>query len=331
MKRAIALYSGGLDSTLVIALMKRAGVDVLPINFTSPFGGTHGLAGDDKKAAMISETFGLTLRQEPIDDELVALVKSPRFGWGKHLNPCIDCHLLMIRKTKALLQELQADFVVTGEVLGQRPMSQHRQALEMIAKKSELEGRLLRPLSAKLLTPTLPETEGWVSQENLLDISGRGRKRQLALAKEMGVETFLPPAGGCLLTDAGYSRKLKDLLAEDMITSRNCGLIRFGRYFNLGNKAKLVVARNEQECLSLEGQARPNDLLFYPEDGRGPTAVLRGSQLANHIEKAASIVAHYCRHTPKPEITVQAITAGERSRLRPPTLPEAELRALLIS
>lgn len=328
MRTAIALYSGGLDSTLAIALMRKAGVGVVPVAFTSPFGGK---SGAEAKAKAVASAFQLELRAVPFAEELLALVKEPRYGRGKNLNPCIDCHLLMLRKAKALLPVYGADFVVTGEVLGQRPMSQHRQALDLIARKSGLEGLLLRPLSARLLGPTIPQTEGWVGGEWLLDISGRGRKRQLELAAQLGLSDYEAPAGGCLLTDPGYTRKLRDLMASGLLTEHYAEAIRHGRYFNLGSGAKLMVARQEAECRRLESAARAGEWLLVPgAETRGPSALLFGQAAESGLDAALGILAHYCKPAPAMEMEVRQINGRRLTAKLPPALPEDRVRALLV-
>lgn len=328
MRTAIALYSGGLDSTLAIALMRQAGVGVIPLTFTSPFGGS---SGAEAKAKTVAATFHLELKAVPFAEELIALVKEPRYGRGRNLNPCIDCHLLMLRKAKTMLPLLGADFVVTGEVLGQRPMSQHRQALDLIARQSGLAGLLLRPLSARLLAPTVPQTEGWVAAEWLLDISGRSRKRQLELAGRLGLSDYQAPAGGCLLTDPGYTRKLRNLMAADLLTEHYAELIRHGRYFDLGAGTKLMVARQEAECRRLESLAQAGEWLLTPgEATRGPSAVLFGPAAGTGLETALGIMAHYCRPAPALEAEVRQVGAERRLQNLPSPLPEAGLRTLLV-
>ncbi|MEW6515458.1 MAG: asparagine synthase-related protein [candidate division FCPU426 bacterium] len=328
MPKAIALYSGGLDSTLAVALMRRAGVEVIPLTFTSPFGGG---SGEEGRMRAVADTFGLELQTVPFAEELIALVKSPRHGHGKNLNPCIDCHLLMLRKSKALLPAYGADFVVTGEVLGQRPMSQHRQALDLIARQSGLAELLLRPLSARLLPPTLPQVKGWVGEEWLLDIAGRGRTRQLELAKSLGLEKYQPPAGGCLLTDPGYTRKLRDVMDSGLLTEHAAEVIRHGRYFNLGPAAKLVVARQEAECRRLEALAQAEEWLLVPGDAtRGPSGLLLGPEGESNLGAALEILAHYCRPAPAMEMEIGK-PGGQRSLVRlPAEMAEERLRALLV-
>jgi tRNA-uridine 2-sulfurtransferase len=328
MHTAIALFSGGLDSTLAIALMRKAGVGVIPLTFTSPFGGS---SSTEAKAKAVASAFQLELKAMPFAEELIALVKEPHFGRGKNLNPCIDCHLLMLRKARALLPDYGADFVVTGEVLGQRPMSQHRQALDLIARKSGLEGLLLRPLSARLLGPTIPQMQGWVGEEWLLDISGRSRKRQLALAESLGLSDFQAPAGGCLLTDPGYTRKLRDLMESDLLTEHYSELIRHGRYFNLGGGAKLMVARQETECRKLESLAVAGEWLLVPgETTRGPSGVVFGPAGESGLDTALGIMAHYCRPAPALEMVVQQLDGRRLVKNLPPALVADQLRALLV-
>lgn len=330
-RRVLVLYSGGLDSTLAVGLMHQAGLEVIPLVFETPFTNPLSKEGKRDKAGALQEAFGLSLQKVWLGDELLELVKSPKFGRGKHINCCIDCHLLMLQRARELMLKLGADFIATGEVLGQRPMSQHRQALELIVRKSQLEGLVLRPLSARHLDRTLPETEGWVKREFLLDITGRSRKRQLDLAREWGLSNFHAPAGGCLLTEAGYSRKMRVLLDADMLTVANCQWIQYGRFFDLDPECKLVVARNEQECELLEKLAGDEDLLIWPQNISGPTALLRGGDKEKVMKKALSIVSYYCRSQ---EATVFELKTHQKERSFPQPIPpmsKEELLTMLIS
>jgi tRNA-uridine 2-sulfurtransferase len=331
MKRALALYSGGLDSTLAIALLQRAGVEVVPITFVTPFTNPLSKSGQLDKGAIIAKTFQMELQNIPLTEELIALIKNPKFGHGKNINPCIDCHLLMLRKTKDLMEKYQADFVVTGEVMGQRPMSQNKQSLDLIARNCGLEGLVVRPLSAQLLAPTIPQEKGWIAPEFLLDISGRSRKRQMVMAQEWNFTGFGTPAGGCLLTDPGYSRKLRVLLDSDMLDVPNCHWVQFGRFFNLAEKCKLVVARNQAECQELEKLVLAKDVVIRPgQDGKGPTALLRGEVTSEVINRALGIVAFYCR---EPKLPLLEMVTGENlpSEVRDvQPMEEREIRALLV-
>jgi tRNA U34 2-thiouridine synthase MnmA/TrmU len=204
------------------------------------------------------------------------MVKNPRYGYGKAINPCIDCHMLMLKKAKAIMKKGKFDFVATGEVLGERPMSQNKQALELIKKQSGLQSYLLRPLSAKLLAPTIPEKDGLVNGNKLLNISGRSRKRQIALAKKWGIKEYPTPAGGCLLTDLQFAQRLKELFIKwPDCQGNDVQLIKLGRHFWVDNN-KIIVGRHEQENKEIKKLAQKGDILIEPKDFPGPTILIRG-------------------------------------------------------
>lgn len=316
MAKAILLFSGGLDSTLALALLQRLGVEVVPLHFILPF-------WQEGKAVSLPPG----LLQVQLGEEFWELVKHPKFGHGKNLNPCVDCHLNMIRRAKDLLPELSADFIATGEVLGQRPMSQHKPTLLRIEREAGAEGLVLRPLSAQLLDPTLPEIKGWVRREQLLGISGRSRKPQMELAAAWGITAYPSPGGGCLLTDPGYSRKLRDLMAADLLDAASSQWIRWGRYFSLTSGCKLMVARNESECGLLEAGLRAGDLRFTPLEVPGPTAVLRGACGESERTRAAAIVARYSDARGPTPIGVTHWPGPETLTLVPPALPAEALQA----
>jgi len=222
-------------------------------------------------------------------------VKNPRFGHGKNMNPCIDCRLVMLQEAAQYMEMTGAHFIITGEVLGQRPMLQRRFTLDLIAKECRLDGRLVRPLSGKLLPPTWPEKQGLIQRDWLLDIEGRSRKRQIALAAEFGLTEYPSPAGGCLLTDRGYSNRLRDLLNSDIETDFNdLNLLRVGRHFRLGEKVRLVVGRDERENDIIESLYRIGDCKLEALDHKSPVGLLRGHYNAEQKELAAAIVARYC-------------------------------------
>ena len=252
--KALALLSGGLDSMLAAKLIQEQGIEVVGVAFTSPFFGPD-------KARRAAEWLGIPLHVVDITEDLIPVLVRPKYGYGRNMNPCIDCHTLMVRKAGELMKELGASFVVTGEVLGERPKSQNAAALRIVARDSGLEGYLLRPLSAKLLPPTVPEEKGWVDRERLLDIQGRSRKPQMALAEKYGLKDYPSPAGGCLLTDPGLSRRLKELLAENQTPEqRDLELLKYGRHFKSPEGTRIVVARQKEENEPLVALARPGDL-----------------------------------------------------------------------
>lgn len=290
--RALILLSGGLDSILAVKVLQEQDVEVTGLTFVSYFFNAD-LA---KKAAG-----QLKIRLKIIDfsNEHLAMVKNPRYGYGKAINPCIDCHVLMLRKARDIsglgqapnrdsplgtVLELRTvpkglslfDFVATGEVLGERPMSQNKHALELIEKQSGLQGYLLRPLSARLLAPTIPEKKGLVNRDKLLDISGRSRKRQLALAKKWGIKDYPTPAGGCLLTDLQFAQRLKELFQKwPDCQGNDVLLLKLGRHFWVEDN-KIIVGRNKEENKKIKKLTQKDDLLIEPKDFPGPTILIRG-------------------------------------------------------
>jgi tRNA U34 2-thiouridine synthase MnmA/TrmU len=286
MRKAVSLISGGLDSSLATTIIARQRVEILGVNFSSPFFGSKG-------ARLVSTEIGVPLEVVDLSPSYLRLIKDPKYGFGKNMNPCIDCHILMLKKAGEYMVEKGADFIITGEVLGSRPKSQTRNALRIIEKESGLEGLIVRPLSAKLLPPSLPELQGWVDRESLLDIHGRSRKRQLALARELGVTRFSQPAGGCLLTDPSFSRRLRDLLSHISPTIHDLELLKYGRHLRISPEAKLIVGRNENDNLHLKRLSRTGDLILMVKGHKGPFAILRGRIDEEVFIKAASICARY--------------------------------------
>ncbi|MBM3255393.1 MAG: tRNA 4-thiouridine(8) synthase ThiI [Candidatus Omnitrophica bacterium] len=304
--KALALISGGLDSLLAARLIEEQGVRVIPINFLIPFcHNKKAASGVNSGLDRIADSLGQGLKRIDISSEFIGLLEKPRYGFGSNMNPCIDCKILMLTKAKELMGELGASFVVTGEVLGQRPMSQHKQALGLIEKKSGLEGLLLRPLSAKLLLETLPEKEGWVNREKLLNFSGRTRRPQIELANKFKMKDYQNPAGGCLLTDPQFSRRLKDLIRHRQLGLENIELLKLGRHFRLTDQAKLVVGRDEKEDNELLALTKDKDYLFMPPlEVAGPTCLGRGEFSRELLELAGSIACRYCDSKANPAMTI---------------------------
>ncbi|HID96358.1 MAG TPA: hypothetical protein EYP53_09945 [Candidatus Latescibacteria bacterium] len=290
--KAIALLSGGLDSTLAIRVVLDQGIEVIALNFLTPFC-LCDRRGCRREAIKAADELGVELKVFNIAEEYLGIVKNPRYGYGKNMNPCIDCRIMMHRKAKEYMQMVGASFVITGEVLGQRPMSQHKAALRIIERDSGLEGLVLRPLSAKLLPPTIPEEQGLIDRERLLAISGRSRKPQMALATRYGINDYPSPAGGCLLTDPGFARRMKDLLDHTEVTLGEIGLLRMGRHFRLSPSAKLVVGRDKEENERLLRLSRTGDVQLTPTACKGPIAIGRGHFDQDLIMRAARIVARY--------------------------------------
>lgn len=279
MKRsAVALLSGGLDSMLAVKMMVEQGIELTAVHFTSPFCNCSSKnAGCGSQARRAAGTFGIPIRVVAKGMDYLQVVENPSHGYGRGMNPCIDCRIYMLRKVSGMMEELGASFVITGEVLGQRPMSQHRQAIELIDKESGLAGRILRPLSAHHFPPTRPEIEGIVDRTRLLSISGRSRKVQIALAEQLGVRDYPCPAGGCLLTDPEIAVRLQDLFAHvPGYTHRDLVLLTIGRHFRLNPSLRVILGRTQEENERLLALAVPGDTVFTPEDFRGPTALAAG-------------------------------------------------------
>ncbi len=281
--RGIGAFSGGLDGLLAASLLSEQGVDVHLATFSSPFFE----AGLGREGAL---QLGLPWREIDFTERIMALIADPPSGFGSCMNPCIDCHAAMIETLGGVMRAEGFDFVFTGEVLGQRPMSQSPPSLRRVANLSGLGGRLIRPLSAKLLEPTDPEKEGLVDRERLLALNGRGRKPQMALAAERGL-TYPPPAGGCLLTDPIYSRRLAALRDAGLMTSTNAKLIRHGRLFRTGPSSFLVLGRDDRDNTALESLS--GGCYYTPSDRPGPSAVPLGDPTPHAV--AASLVALYTK------------------------------------
>lgn len=244
--KALVMLSGGLDSSLAVRILQEQGLEVEAVHFTGVF---HAGEFDeyDSSAGRFAKRFGVKLTILNIEEDFIDILKNPRYGYGSNINPCIDCRIYTLKKAKKYMDETDASFIATGEVLGQRPMSQRKNMLELVEKRSGLEGLLLRPLSAKLLEPTIPEEKGWIDREKLFDISGRSRKPQMALAKRYGIEDYPNPAGGCLLTDPQFSERLRDLLRHNNLTMGEMEFLKVGRHFRLSDDTKAVVGRSRED------------------------------------------------------------------------------------
>jgi len=283
--RALSLFSGGLDSSLAVKLIQKQGIEVEGVCFTSPF-------FTPEKVKKTAQNLKIYLHTLDIGKDILSLLRSPPHGFGKGANPCIDCHALMVKKAGSLMQKIGASFLISGEVLGERPKSQNRWALGIVEKESGWGDYLLRPLTAKNLAPTLPEREGWVKREELLEIKGRSRQAQLKMAKLLGIREFPTPAGGCLLTDPIFSRRIKDLLVRGKLNLNEIELLKVGRHFRLGNRVKLIVGRNEEENRKILQLALADDTCLQASDYAGPVGLLREEE-DEMLLIAASIIIRY--------------------------------------
>jgi len=317
--KAVALLSGGLDSTLAVLVLLRQGIDVTAITFLTHFGcditDSSSCSRDPMPAA---KRFGFKVKLSHLADKFIEIVKNPAFGHGKNMNPCIDCRILMLREAKVFMDLIGADFLVTGEVLGQRPMSQRRECFPLVDREAGVEGLVLRPLSARLLPPTQAELKGLVDREALYDFKGRTRKPQMALATAFGLTDYPSPAGGCLLTEPAYAFRLRDLLRYNPSPElKELHLLRVGRHFRTSPECKIIVGRNEGENAKILGLATPGDILVKVEGVGSPTTIVTGRASGGDIMTAASLTARYsdAKHLPSVEATVWT-TKGNHYRLR---------------
>ena len=306
----IALFSGGLDSALAILLMLKQDIEVTALTFMTHFGcdlGDRSSCGGNPYPA--AEKFGFNVKLMHLGQKFVDIVENPKYGRGKHMNVCVDCRILMLSEAKQYMELVGADFVITGEVLGQRPFSQLKDKLFLTIREAGLQGKLLRPLSAKLLPPTEAELNGLVDREQLEGISGRSRKRQLEMAKEFGLEDYPTPASGCLLTDEGYSNRLRDLLAHsERLTFDDLNLLRIGRHFRLDRNTKAIVGRNEQDNKMLMAYKKPEHTHLEVLDAGSPVTLVIGDASEENIRKAAMITARYSakRHESMVDVSLMA-------------------------
>ena len=282
----LSLLSGGLDSQLAVRVLERAGAHVEAVCFSTPF-------FDCSAARRAAAALGVKLHVVDFLDDEISLIKNPPHGFGGAMNPCIDCHALMIRRAGEMMERMGFDFVATGEVQGQRPMSQNRQSLGVVEKSSGLAGRLVRPMSALLLEPTIPEMEGKLDRSRLLDISGRSRTRQIALAAELGIEDYPSPAGGCKLTEEGFGRKLRDLMEHEGLDDRRLvELVALGRRFRLPAGTLVILGRDREENAVLRGE---KGVAVFPTRIPGPTALLPEVKSEADLGIAKAIVAAYSK------------------------------------
>jgi tRNA-specific 2-thiouridylase len=287
MVTGVGLFSGGLDSILAVKVLQDQKIKIIGVTFSTPFFGAD-------RALEAARHLEMDHRVVDITPEHLEMVRHPKHGYGRHMNPCIDCHAMMFRKAGELMKAEKADFLFSGEVLGERPMSQNRGSLVRVARESGYEPVILRPLSAKLLPQTQPEREGVVDRGGLLDLRGRGRKRQMELAAHYGIHDYPTPAGGCLLTDPVFSRRLRDLFQlGDSLAPRDVELLKVGRHLRLSNAHKVVVGRNQEENRRLRDLHAPGDLLLDVRGYSSPLVLIPGGAPEPLVQQAAAILLRY--------------------------------------
>jgi len=344
MTKAIGCISGGLDSQLAVCLLQRQGIEILALHVQHLWHPKL-LAEDERNAGVQAvEARGvpcsrgnLSLQGVPVRLVNAAqadleMIQHPQHGFGKRMNPCIDCRIWTLREARRLMEEEGADFVFTGEVLGQRPMSQHRGALALVAREAGLEDFLVRPLSAKCLPPTRPEREGKVNRDALMDFAGRSRKPQMALAAEFGLADYPTPAGGCLLTDPGFAWRLRELMDHGTPTIAGVELLKVGRHFRLADGSRVVVGRRHEDNLRLEKLFQPGDVRFEADRMPGPTTLLRGDASDKNLEIAAGLTLRYGKAKPGEVHPVRVAPVGQAPRILDARPADDELaRRLIIS
>ncbi len=318
--KAVALYSGGLDSTLAILAVQRQGIEVKAVTFMNHFGcDITDRSSCSKNPFSAAEKFGFEVKLCHLSGKFIDIVKNPKFGHGKNMNPCMDCRILMLREAREFMEMTGAEFIITGEVLGQRPMSQRRDALDIIDRETNLRGRVLRPLSAKVLRPTLAEERGIVDRELLYGFNGRSRKPQIALAAEFGLTDYPAPAGGCLLTEPNYSYRLRELLDHDPDPSVNdLQLLRIGRHFRLSQGCKVIVGRDSTENGNLLNLFGGDGILLRVPGYGSPITLIRGNADEQAILTAAMICARYSDAKDLQSVDVLVTCRGAESTVKIP-------------
>jgi len=326
MPKALVLLSGGLDSLLATKIILDQGVDVEAVHFVTPF-----CRCDCGSVAKFSKEFGVKVHSIFLGQDFLDIVANPRFGYGSQMNPCLDCRILMFRRAKELADKIGADFLVTGEVLDERPFSQRLKAMQLIERETGLEGKILRPLSAKLLPPTEAERMGWVDRERLFAIKGRRRTLQIELAARLGIKDYPNPSGGCLLTDPAFARRVRDHLEhEGKLSLDDALLLMIGRHFRIDG-VKIVVGRNKDENDRLMGLAeRRKAPYLMVKDYKGPVTLIMGKKDPAIMEKAAAITVRYSDAPKNIPVSVICKFADKESEIKVVAMSDKQIERLRI-
>lgn len=338
--KAVALMSGGLDSMLAAKVMEKIGIEVMGINFYTGFciteqrrrvDGSKSAASKKKlENAALKSAAEIEIPVEIVDisKQYLEMVTKPKHGYGSNVNPCIDCRIHMLREAHKYMLKIGAKFIVTGEVVGQRPMSQHKNTMRMIEKEAGVAGLVLRPLSAKLLEPTIPETSGWVNRDDLCAIGGRGRNPQMRLARELGIEVFPNPGGGCcFLTDQTYAERFFDLMRhreEKTLTMEDVVRLRLGRHFRIKESHKIIIGRNEAENDLIEKYAGEKMAIVKATVEKGPVSLIEGEFGEDDIVLAAALTAGYGKAKALAEVEFDVTAGGQTLTIKvKPVDPQA--------
>ncbi len=304
--------SGGLDSSLAVKILKDLGVDIYGVYFSMPWG-----CCNKTKALALARKCDIKFMVFQLDETYLDLVRRPKHGYGTAMNPCVDCRVHMFSRARQYMEAIGADFVFTGEVLGQRPMSQMRPRMKIVEKESGLTGRLLRPLCAGLLEPTIVEQKGLIDRERLLSLSGRSRKVQMELAERHGIDHYLTPAGGCLLTDKNFARKMEDVFRHGYRNFRETIILKWGRHFRISEGFKAIVGRNHEENEILKSHAHRDDHVVELKSLNGPTLILKGADPTDDVLKTAgALVQRFSRYRDEPRVEVHVRSVKDENTKR---------------
>lgn len=327
--KAVGLISGGLDSILAAKVVKDLGVEVHGVYFAMPWG-----CCDKTKAIEAALQIGISFIVLQLDERYLEIVRTPKFGRGTALNPCVDCRIHMFARAGQYMRHIGGNFVFTGEVLGQRPMSQQRHSMKNIEKGADLEGRLLRPLSAHLLDPTIPETEGLIDRDRLLGLNGRGRREQIEMAARLNISAYNQPAGGCLLTDKNFAKRMEDTLKHGYRNFRETIALQWGRHFRLTPEFKIILGRDAAENEALIRHAHRDDYIMrLPNDG-GPTLVLKGYNPTPEIlATAAGLIQKFSRLKDQPPTQMEYWKNSDKNQIlhiHARIIPDAEIELIRV-
>ncbi len=327
--KAVSMISGGLDSALATKILVDLGVEVYGLHFLLPWG-----CGDKPRSIDIAAQLKIPLKIIQLNEDFLEIVKKPKHGYGSAINPCVDCRIYNLKKAKAYMEEINADFVFTGEILGQRPMSQLRHSLKCIEEKSGLEGRLLRPLCAKLLDPTIIEKENKIDREKLCSFSGRSRSELQKMGKVLQIKNYTPTGGGCLLTDKNFARRMKDSFKYGYKNLAEIVGLKWGRHFRINKNFKIIIGRDENESNKLIDLAENDDIVFELKDFEGPTVVLKGKNPSEEeLLIAANLAKRYSKHRNKDNIVIVSWKSSDKKTIKEilaTEIPEETLLAFFI-
>jgi len=331
--KCLVLVSGGLDSQLAIGLMQRHDIDVEGVSFFSSFSGGIKEGKMGYWVGQAARHFNIRMHYVLLRGSFVEMVRNPHSGYGSAINPCIDCKVLMLQKAHDLFSATGASFVATGEVIGQRPMSQVKQALSTIEKRSGLEGQIVRPLSGKILEATIPEKEGIITRDLFEDISGRARNRQVALARDFDLTRYPQPAGGCILTDKNYALRLTDAFTHGVSSEKEYIALQCGRLYRIDEKTKAILGRNERECDMLLSLAEPDDtILLLAQELPGPLVLLKGMPSAEVLMRAGQLVKQFSKQKTSDQTDIVYFNKkrNERKTMSVPSIDEGLLASFLV-